>query len=142
MERKVTNYTEIIYIYNTEGAKAACEFVRMQFGVKNPWCVLKRMKDGNKFHYDAERDRFLTDEPDAEPNPFLSLDELCQPSVMLPGTSTRVADSSIDLEVLIKNLLEERLLQLSKYVQLNQPAKKILVDRSSMLADGFEVIIH
>ena len=142
MQRKITDYTEIIRTYNCEGPKAACEFIRQEFGVKNPWCVLKRMKTGNRFCYDHEKNQFLTDSANVELNPFLSLDQLCPSGGRKSQAPAEAENISANLDNLIKTLLEERLLQLSKYVQLNQPAKKILVDRSSMIADGFEVVIH
>ena len=46
------------------------------------------------------------------------------------------------METIVKQLIEERLLQLSSYIQMNQASKTVLIDQTSMLADGYKVVIH
>lgn len=142
MQRKVTDYAGIIKTYNEKGAKAASKYIQAEFAVTNPGAVLKRMRESDKFHYDKESDRFGSGESDELGHPFLSLDELCHPATSSVQPTWLTEKNNQIMEHLVKTLIEDRLLQLSKYVQLNQAAKQIRIDRSTMLSDGFEVIIH
>jgi len=51
-------------------------------------------------------------------------------------------DNGQNMEKLIKALIEDHLVQLSHYIQMNQMTRTVLIDHTSMKADGYQVIIH
>ena len=46
------------------------------------------------------------------------------------------------MENLIHELISDRLLELSRYVTLEASSRTILIDRTSMIADGYKAVIH
>jgi len=131
------NYAEIIQIYNSSGASEAYSHIRKQYFSKNPYSVIRYMKKVKSNHYDPETDRFIAPAAFESDNIFMNLDELCSKSSGLTPKATEAPS----MEMLIKDLVQDRLLQLSQYVFLNQASKTIIVDRSSMIIDGFNVSI-
>ena len=140
MSRKITDYAQIIRVYNTEGKSQAYTYIRKQYSVNNPYIVIKRMKQSDIYNYDEKADRFLETSSMEGDSVFMGLNELCQ-----VGSETQpkqTVNNGQSMEKLIKQLIEDRLLQLNQYVQMNQLTRTVLVDQTSMLADGYQVIIH
>lgn len=141
MSIKVTpdNYPEIIEVYNSEGKTAAYDLIRSHFGIKNPTCVMKRMKQASELFYNAQSDRFETHKIKEEESVFLNLDELCgrkeSPQAVIRNERVPV------MEDLIQSLIKDRLLEISKYVTMDPIGKNMIVDRTSMQSDGYKVSI-
>lgn len=145
MSIKVTpdKFPEIIEAYNAEGKTAAYDLIRSCYGIKNPTCVIKRMKSDPSFGYDDEADRFNRT-ANTEDDIFMNLDTLCKNRT---DESTK-KDEKVEqnervqaMESMIHSLISDRLLELSKYVLMDPISKKILIDKSSMKADGYQVLI-
>jgi hypothetical protein len=140
MSKKISDYAEIIKIYNTDGQSHAYAYIRKQYAVKNPYCVIKRMKQTSTYNYDKETDHFLEAPVNEANSVFMGLNELCQ-----GGRNTQTiqpTDNGQSIEKLIRELIEDRLLQLSQYIQMNQLTRTVLIDQTSMLTDGYHVVIH
>lgn len=60
MSIKITpdKYPQIIEVYNTEGKTAAYDLMRSCYEIKNPTCVMKRMKADKSLGYNYDTDRF------------------------------------------------------------------------------------
>lgn len=63
MSIKITpdKYPQIIEVYNTEGKTAAYDLMRSCYEIKNPTCVMKRMKADKSLGYNYDTDRFESD---------------------------------------------------------------------------------
>jgi hypothetical protein len=140
MGRKIFDHTEIIRIYNTMGRLQAYSYIREHYDVKNPYSVVKGMKKSATYHYDESLDRFMDASVSDADNVFIDLNELCQ--VTKAEQPILAMNSGISMEKLIKELIEDRLLQLSNYIQMNQATRTVMVDQSSMISNGYRVIIH
>lgn len=140
MNRKISDYSEIIRVYNTDGRSQAYAYIRKQYDVKNPYGIISRIKQSGIFKYDEETDRFLESSNSGTDSVFIGLNELCQ-SGRNAGSSQAI-DNGQNMEKLIKDLIEDRLVQLSHYIQMNQLTRTVLIDHTSMKADGYQVIIH
>jgi molybdopterin converting factor small subunit len=140
MTRKISDYTEIIRIYNTAGRSQAYSYIREHYAVKNPYCVIKRMKQSAVCNYDESSDRFMDASASDVDNVFINLNELCQ--VDKAVKPIQAVGSGMTMERLIKELIEDRLLQLSHYIQMNQAKRTVMVDQSSMISDGYQVVIY
>lgn len=138
MPRNHYDYEEIIQIYNTAGRSEAYAHISQRYSIKNPYHLLRRMKKEERYHYDLKRDRFLETSTTVSDELFLDLDELCDNAV----EPIPIKVCELSMEKLIKELVEDRLLQLSQYIQLNQVTKTVLVDQSTMILDGYKVILH
>lgn len=55
MSIKITpdKYPQIIEVYNTEGKTAAYDLMRSCYEIKNPTCVMKRMKADKSLGYNV-----------------------------------------------------------------------------------------
>lgn len=137
---KISDHTEIIRIYNTAGRSQAYSFIKDHYGVKNPYSVIKRMKQSMFYHYDESTDHFMGASASDAENVFIGLDELCQ--VSKAAQPIQKVNTEMSMEKLIKELIEDRLLHLSRYIQMNQVKRIVMVDQSSMFSDGYRVIIY
>jgi hypothetical protein len=98
------------------------------------------MKNNTKYQYNHASNKFgTTIKTEAL---FLGLDELCTK----PNTTPNVpivpkAAKQPSLPTLMQELMQEKLLELTKYVQLNRAMNTVSVDKSALISDGFNVII-
>ena len=129
MSIKITpdKYPQIIEVYNTEGKTAAYDLMRSCYEIKNPTCVMKRMKADKSLGYNYDTDRFESDSR-KEDDIFLNLEMR--------------NDRIKAMENMVHSLISDRLLELSKYVLLDPIGKRILIDKSSMQTDGYQVLIN
>ena len=133
-------FPEIISHYNTGGRKAAYALLRERYGILHPAGVVRRIKKDGRYGYDEVKDRF-EDYPacgESGEGLFLGIEELCalSPAAPAPGPA---AGKHAGLEKLVQELLGDRLLLLSRYITLDSSTRTMMVDQSSLLADGYTV---
>ena len=133
MSIKITpdKYPQIIEVYNTEGKTAAYDLMRSCYEIKNPTCVMKRMKADKSLGYNYDI--------------FLNLEMLCENKIETSDRSEGAInrnDRIKAMENMVHSLISDRLLELSKYVLLDPIGKRILIDKSSMQTDGYQVLIN
>ncbi len=94
--------------------------------------------------YNPEMDQFSESCTSNEDNVFMNLDELCGTTVAtVKSSSTIVADNRPRaMEKLVHELISDRLLTLSRYITLDSSTRTILIDQTSLSADGYQVITH
>lgn len=133
----------IVQVYNSEGRTAAYGLLRSQYGIKNPYFVIKRIRKNPRFEYNEAEDRYLVrDEPDAA-GVFMSMAELCSPVAPqhFPTSEKQLSDNRpAAMEKLIRELLGDRLLELSRYIALDPSAKTMAIDLASLKAAGYRII--
>ena len=75
---------------------------------------------------------------------FMSIEELCTP--MVPQSAklqTAHADPRLEaMEKLIRELIGDRLLELSRYVALDSLSKTMIIDKTSLMNDGYQLVAH
>jgi len=146
MSRKVSSddYPEIIEKYNSEGSAAASEFVRGKYGIEYPSCLISRLRRITSLGYDKAKDRFEVSSK-KEDEIFLNLEELCgnnKTSGIEQNEAYRLKAARTEaMESMVHSLISDRLLELSRYVLLDPIGKKILINKSSMQAEGYCVMI-
>lgn len=146
MNQKVApdHYPEIIKVYNSEGKNAAYDLIRSQFGIKNPTYIVKRMKQAAELFYNAEQDRFETHCFSQEEEIFMDLEDLCGTSTAktdMTHPKDRESQNPLSMEKLVQTLISDRLLEMSKYITMDPVGRQIIVDKTSMQADGYRVSI-
>lgn len=82
---------------------------------------------------------------DKEDDIFLNLEMLCENKIETSDRSEGAIsrnDRIKAMENMVHSLISDRLLELSKYVLLDPIGKRILIDKSSMQTDGYQVLIN
>lgn len=142
---KEKDFPELVEIYNTEGRTAMYDHIRSQYGLKQPYFVLRRIMRSDRYDYDESQDMFRdTASTQAEQaDLFLSLDQLCEAgsNIINVTRQKRQAERSKAMESLIQTLIGDRLLELSRYVLLDPVSRKVCVDRASLEQNGYQLEI-
>lgn len=131
-------------IYNEKGKKELYLLLTGQHGIKNPTCVFKRMCKTPSLGYDKVQDRFFTVSEKSEPEDvFMSMEELCaMPDPEQSPRSAHKHNRNEAMEKMIRDLLGDRLLELSKYVTLDTVSKTLHVDESLLKNEGYRLLMH
>ena len=137
-------FPEIVEQYNSGGRTAAYDYLRSRYGIKHPYFVINRIKDCGKYSYNADIDRFSIISASAADNVFMDLEELCATTVPIPiRCSAPVTDTRpVAMEKLVHELISDRLLTLSRYITLDSATRTLLIDQTSLSADGYQVVTH
>ncbi len=130
--------------YNEEGRQAVCEILQSKYEIKAPNTVIKRMRSVESFHYDSTLDQFLFHQSVSPDEVFLSMDELCAPaSQVVTNSNDTLHDTKPQaMEKLIQELIGDRLLEISKYVVIDPLSRKVIIEKSSLMTDGYQVVLH
>lgn len=105
---------------------------------------MNRIRECGQYTYDPDTDRFVEPVTSAADDVFMDLDELCSTAMI---TRTRRDISAADdrpaaMEKLVHELINDRLLTLSRYITLDSSTRTILIDRTSLSADGYQIVTH
>ena len=134
-------FPALVDVYNREGKTSAYDMIRHRYGVKNPFFVINRIKKCGKYTDDPENDRFSAAESDAANRVFMDLDELC--GTIVSETAGTIEDSRpAAMERLVHELISDRLMMLSRYITLDSSSRTIMIDQSSLSADGYRIVTH
>lgn len=143
---KESDFPDIVNEYNSAGKTAAYDLIRSKYHIKNPCCVLNRIRGCGKYEYDPETDQFSGASAgiSAADNVFMGLDELCGTVVpkTLQASDAETVNRSASMEKLVQELISDRLLILSRYITMDSSTRTILIDRTSLSTDGYQVITH
>ena len=122
-------FPEIIKQYNSGGKTAAYDYIRSNYGIRHPYFVINRFSE-----------TFTT----TGDNVFMDLDELCSRPVISEVCATKsVTDSRpAAMEKLVRELISDRLLTLSRYITMDSSTRMILIDQTSLSADGYQIVTH
>ena len=143
---KENMFPEIVECYNRDGRPAAINLLRNKYGIKNTYFVMKRIKGSSKYHYDKDTDSFSGADSNEPDGIFMNLDELCSGG-KAPTASGKEVQSVFDsrtiaMEKLVHELVSDRLLALSRYIVLDTSTRTLMVDQTSLLADGYQIVTH
>jgi hypothetical protein len=135
---------EIVEQYNTEGKKAVYDTLRSRFGMKRPDQILNRIKRSGQYVYDNASDRFISTSECAGDKIFMGLDELCSRRDTSESAVESMSPTKMlrTMEALVNELINDRLLTLSRYITLDTSTRTIIIDRTSLSADGYRVVTH
>ncbi len=87
--------------------------------------------------------RFVTESINDESKLFMNLDELCETNIQKPiQPEINVEGKKDAMESLIKELISDRLLELSRYIVMDTSNRTIMIDVTTMKSDGYQVVTH
>ena len=138
------SFPKIVEEYNSGGKTAAYDYIRSQYGIKHPYFVLTRIKECGKYLYNTDTDHFSEVGASKADDVFMDLDELCNQATLsaVHKPETVKDPRPAAMERLVHELISDRLLTLSRYITLDTGTRTILIDQTSMSADGYQVITH
>lgn len=141
---KKKDYSDIIRIYNSEGKTASYDFIRSQYGLKNPYCVITRLKASSEYEYDAETDKFGGSDLKTAEGVFMNLEDLCTPisKQQIPTAPVIRDPRPAAMEKLVHELIGDRLLELSRFITIDSLTRTIMIDHTSLAAEGYKVVSH
>ena len=137
-------FPKIIELYNTGGKAAAYDYLRSQYGIRHPYFVMNRIRECGKYSYNIDTDHFFGADDSAADSVFMDLDELCgttAPAEIRQSNPAKDARPAA-MEKLVQELISDRLMALSRYITLDSSTRTILIDQTSLLADGYQVVTH
>lgn len=137
-------FPEIVEQYNNNGKTAAYDLLRNKYGIRHPYFVLARIRECREYTYDPDMDRFTGVGADSADGVFMNLDELCGTAVIKaqPPAESITDKRPMAMEKLVRELISDRLLTLSRYITLDSSTRIILIDRTSLMADGYQIVTH
>lgn len=139
-----SDYEKIVQVFNESGNKAALEYLQQNFGIKYPRDVITRIKKTPGYSYDLDNKKINIDLTNPEESIFMGIDELCNPL----STNNNEVEPSIEIQVdlniniIYQELLQEKFLELIKYIKLNRYLNTINIDKSALIANGYQVFIQ
>lgn len=147
------DFPMLVDIYNSQGKTAMYRYVRETYDIKQPFFVRKRIIDDGDYTYDEDNDRFIISdtaaqqkEMDDAESVFMGIEELCSQSrdntAAIPDSCDPDSDREAEIRKLLHTLVEDRLIELSRYVYLNPSQKSVSIDRSALEDDGYRVMIQ
>lgn len=103
------------------------------------------MYESQDLAYNAEADQFQTAEIQSTENIFMSMEELCSPIITqhVSSKEQQELDSRpAAMDKLIRALIGDRPLELSKYVTIDSLSKRIIIDKTTLTQDGYQLVTH
>jgi hypothetical protein len=130
-----TDYSKVTAIYNELGSKEACEYIKNTYGYKNPLSIISKLKRKEQYGFNSETQKFKSTEL-GEETLFLQLNELCNEK---PHQEIATPIKKFSLESLIQELMNEKLVELSKYIKLDRNNGTVHIYKTLLKADGYKV---
>ncbi len=81
----------------------------------------------------------------ADENLFMSLEELCspvKPQHVCLVKNERTTPKAEAMEALVKDLIGDRLLELSRYLIMDPLNKTLIIDKTALIEDGYILVTH
>jgi len=142
MNKNYRDYAKILNLYNTAGSKAASEFLTSEYGLKKPLCFIANIKRNPKYQFNEQTKKFDAILNDEKPL-FMEMGELCKSRhVAMKTPEPKSRTPSIDINTLMQDLMKEKLLELSRFVQINRYLGTVNIDKTGLLSEGYLIEIH
>ncbi|MGI6748288.1 MAG: hypothetical protein ACOX4V_08630 [Anaerovoracaceae bacterium] len=140
------DYSKIIKVHNESGMKAAMEYITNNFGTKYPRDVITRIKKTPGYSYDPVTKKIIEDSESTEKTIFMDIDELCKGAVCTESKPANVSfiggTRKPAIEMIYQELIQEKFLELNKYIKLNRYLNTISIDKTALIANGYQVSIY
>lgn len=134
---------KIANIYNTSGKDETTRILKEEYQIRYPWNVIKRLKDRNLISEGTRKEGTNVNiNPDEV---FLSMNELCIPTKTKSTEILTINQSdskAVAMDKLMHELIGDRLLELSRYIILNPSDRTIIIDKTTLVNDGYQMIMH
>ena len=138
------DHAKIVNVYNELGNQAAMKYIQQNYGTKAPRGVLDRIKKSIGYRYDATSNKIISNV--SEDGIFMGIEEICNKTISKEVSPIKVAPTyafgDMTLELLYKDLMQEKLMELCKYIKLDRYSSSIIIDKTSLKSNGYQVTIN
>lgn len=132
------DYEEFIETYNQHGKEEDAKLARDLYSLSFQQ-MKRRLERQTDYIYDRAIGSYRHREvPLRSSEKFLSLEELEKPRQ--PMQNTDMSASDMDFDKLVVELIYDRGLELSKYIRVNHGTHTVIIDKKSLIQDGFQVV--
>lgn len=131
------DYQRVVEVFNENGKTAAQDFVENTYDIKFDILSRKLLKENGYFFNRSSRRYELKS---SEEEQFMSLDELCnikEQKLLANSQETKVTNFGI--ESIIIDLIKDRMIEISKYIHIEQSSRKIIINLQNLQKAGYEV---
>ncbi|WP_283591985.1 hypothetical protein [Clostridium butanoliproducens] len=137
---KSLDFQQFIHIFNTEGKKAAREFVSLNTDIKYDYFV-RLLKKHTGYVYNRPIKKYELQTTDD--STFISMDELFKKdkddaTQFVASLSEKIyyKDPTDALNI---DILQDRLIELSKYIKISQSSKTIEINLEHLRENGYDI---
>lgn len=134
------DFEEFVSVNNEKGKAEAKALAREKYNLSFEQ-VKRRLLNGTDYYYDPKTRTYKHKEQEAVEAEFMSLEELDKGKpyeyVDKGIKALPVPSSHPDFEEIVKELIKDRIMELSKYVSIDHGSRKLIVKTDSLNRDGF-----
>ncbi|GAA0761850.1 hypothetical protein [Clostridium sartagoforme] len=141
-DHKDLDYEKFIHIFNNEGKKAAKEFVANTTSINYDYFV-RLLKKYTNYVYNRTFKRYELSAD--ESSTFMSMDDLINKG---KDDATKVAESFPEkvyykdpIAELNIDILQDRLIEISKYIKISQSTKSIEINMGRLRESGYDLSV-
>ncbi|WP_346939239.1 hypothetical protein [uncultured Clostridium sp.] len=141
MAKEITiDFEKFVHIFNTEGKEASEEFLATTYGAKYP-NTIRLLKQSTNYRYNRGIKKYELRHD--EGSDFISMEQLCEQN---NAKATKVVASipekvyySNPMDSLTIDLLQDRLLELTKFIKISVSSKTINIDINQLRDSGYDI---
>ena len=141
------DFDEFVNEINENGKNAAKTLVRDKYNL-NFEQVKRRLINGTDYYFDASTRLYKHKAQASDTADFMSLEELDnqQPHKVVKTTKNRIdapigASSNSNFDEMVKELIKDRIMELSKYVSIDHASRCVVVKTDNLKLDGFDLVV-
>ena len=132
------DYDDFIETYNRSGKEEATKLARDLYNLSFQQ-IKRRMERQTDYTYDRTTGTYRHREvPVGSSDKFMSLEEL--EKSRKPVQSLEMSAEGVDFDKLVMELIYDRGLELSRYIRINHGTRTVIIDKKSLINDGFQVV--
>lgn len=132
------DYDDFIEAYNQNGKEEATKLARDIYNLSFQQ-MKRRMERQTDYIYDRTTGTYRHREvPVGSSDKFMSLEEL--EKSRQPVQSLEMSAEGVDFDKLVMELIYDRGLELSRYIRINHGTRTVIIDKKSLINDGFQVV--
>ena len=132
------DYDDFIEAYNQNGKEEATKLARDLYNLSFQQ-MKRRMERQADYIYDRTTGTYRHREvPVGSSDKFMSLEEL--EKSRQPVQNLEMSAQGMDFDKLVMELIYDRGLELSRYIRINHGTRTVIIDKKSLINDGFQVV--
>jgi hypothetical protein len=138
------DFDELILIFNNNGKKAASEYVESTYGVSYTQ-VQRRISKETSYIFNRSSRKYEKEEKNV--SPFMTMAELCKEEI--PTETQETSKETIEMarednsfKDIIVDLMKDRMIEIGKYIHMQQSSKQIMINIKLLKHNGYEVMLN
>lgn len=131
------DYQKVVEIFNLNGKASAQEYVKNTYGLEFEMFSRRLLKENGYFFNRSSRKYEIKTAGEEQ---FMTLDDLCKVKEPKPAVNSKETEiNNLGLESIIIDLMRDRIIEISKYVHIEQSSKRIVINLQNLQKSGYEV---